>query len=90
MSIIHFIKIIYSKIPFTNCIKRRTVGQKKGGGRGNSPIISNANYRGEMKFIPISMDYCLFQFDAVQFFLGVRLHGGSLPNFNFFNVNPQI
>ena len=25
-----------------------------------------------------------------KFFLGVRLHGGSHPNFNFFNVNPQI
>ena len=25
-----------------------------------------------------------------EFFLGVRLHGGSLPNFNFFNVNCQI
>ena len=43
-----------------------------------------------MKLIPISMDYCLFQFDALKFFLGVYLHGGSLPNFNFFNVNPQF
>ena len=25
-----------------------------------------------------------------KIFLVVRLHGGSLPNFNFFNVNPQI
>ena len=33
---------------------------------------------------------CLLQFDALKFFLGVRLHGGSLPNFTFFNVNPQI
>ena len=25
-----------------------------------------------------------------KIFLGMRLHGGSLPNFSFFNVNPQI
>ena len=25
-----------------------------------------------------------------KIFLGFRLHGGSLPNFNFFNANPQI
>ena len=31
-----------------------------------------------------------FKFDALKFFLGVRLHGGSQPNFNFLNVNPQI
>ena len=56
----------------------------------NIYINSNTNYRKEMKFVPINMDYCLLQFDALIFFLGVRLHGGSLPNFNFFNVNPQI
>ena len=43
-----------------------------------------------MKLVPIIMDYCLLQFDPLKFFLGVRLHGGFLPNFNFFNVNPQI
>ena len=51
----------------------------------------NTNYRLEMKLVSIIMDYCLLQFDALNFFLGIRLHGGeSLPNFNFFNVSPQI
>ena len=43
-----------------------------------------------MKLGPIIMDYCLLQLDALKFFLGVRLHGEFLPNFNFFSVNPQI
>ena len=43
-----------------------------------------------MKLVPIILDYCLLQFDSLKFFLGVRLHGGSLPNFNFFKVNLQI
>ena len=43
-----------------------------------------------MKLVPTITDYCLLQFDALKFFLGVRLHGGSQPNFNFFNVNPRI
>ena len=43
-----------------------------------------------MKLVPIIMDYCLLQFEALKLFLGVRLHGCSLPNFNFFNANPQI
>ena len=43
-----------------------------------------------MKMVPIVMNYCLLQFDTLKFFLGVRLLEGSLPNFNFFNVNPQI
>ena len=37
----------------------------------------------------INADYCLLQFDALNFSLGVRLHGESLANFNYFNV-PQI
>ena len=56
----------------------------------NTPIDSNTNYRTEMKLVPIIVDNSLFQFDALKFFIGLRLHGGSLPNFNFFNVNPQI
>ena len=56
----------------------------------NTPIYFNTNYRTEMKLISIFMDYCLLQFDVLKFFLGVRLHGGSEPNFNFFNVNTQI
>ena len=55
-----------------------------------SSIYFNTNYRTGMKLLSIIMDYCLLQFDALNFFLGVRLHGGSLSNFNFFQVNPQI
>ena len=43
-----------------------------------------------MKLEPVIMDYCLFQFDALKFLLGVRLHRGSPANFNFSNVNPQV
>ena len=56
----------------------------------NTPNNTNTNYRTEMKSVPLNMDYYLLQFDALKFFLGVRLHGGSLPNFNFFNVSLQI
>ena len=56
----------------------------------NIPIYFKTNYRTEMKLVPIIVEYCLLQFDALKFFLGVHLHEGSLPNFNFFNVNPQI
>ena len=48
------------------------------------------NYHTEMKLIPVIMDYCLLQFGASKFLLGVRLHGGCLSNLDFFNVNPQI
>ena len=44
----------------------------------------------EEKLAPINIDYNLLQFDALKFVLGVRLRRRSLPNFNFFNVNPQI
>ena len=51
----------------------------------------NTNYCIEMELVPNIMDYCLLQFDALKFFLGVHLHGeGSLLNFNVFNINPQI
>ena len=63
-----------------------TVGKKK----KITPIYFHTNYRTAMKLVPIIMDKCLLQFDALKFFLGVRLHGGSQPNFNFFNLNPQI
>ena len=53
-------------------------------------IYFHTNYRAEMKLVPIIKDYCPLQFDALKFFLGVRLHGGSQPSFNFFYVNPQI
>ena len=53
-----------------------TVSQKK---KQNIPINSNTNCRREMKLVPIYMDYCLHQFDALK-----------IPNFGFFNANPQI
>ena len=64
--------------------------KKKKKKKREMPINFNANYRREMKHVPISMDYCLFQFDTLIFFFRVRLYGESAPNFNFFNVNSQI
>ena len=59
--------------------------------KGNNPAYFNTNYRTETKLVLIIMDFCLLQFDALNFFLRVRRHGwGSQANFNFFNVNPQI
>ena len=63
-----------------------TVGPKK----KIIPINFNTNSRREMKLIRNNMDYCLLEFNALKFFLGVHLHGGSLPNLNFFYVNLQI
>ena len=34
----------------------------------NTPIYFNTNYRTEMKLVPIIMDYCLLQLDALIFF----------------------
>ena len=42
----------------------------------NTPIYFNTNYNTKMKLVLIIMNYCLFRFDALKFFLGVRLHGG--------------
>ena len=53
-------------------------------------VNSNSNHRRERKLVPVYIDYCLFQFHALKIFLGIRLHSESLPNFNFFNVKPQI
>ena len=55
-------------------------------------LYFNTNYRTEVKLVPIFMNYCVLQLDTLKFFLGVRLHegGGSLPNFNLFNVNLKI
>ena len=53
-------------------------------------INFKTNYRREMKLALINMDYYLLQFDSLKLFLGVRLHGKSLPNFNFFKLNLQI
>ena len=56
----------------------------------NTLINSNTNYGREMKLVLINTDYRQLSFDASKFSLRGRLHGESLPNFNFFNVNPQI
>ena len=40
----------------------------------NSRIYFNTNYRTEMKLVPVIMDHCLLQFEALKFFLE-RLHG---------------
>ena len=68
-----------------------TVGQKKKKEKKkNNTIYFNTNYRTEMKLVPIIKNYFLLLFDFLKFFLGVHLHGGSQPNFNFFNTNSQI
>ena len=56
---------------------------KKKKKKTEQPINFNTNYRGEMKLIPINMDYCLLQFDALKFFLWVCLQRGSLSSVNF-------
>ena len=56
----------------------------------NTPIYFSTNYLTDMKLVPIIMEYCLLHFNDLKFFLGILLDGGSLPNFNFFNVNTQI
>ena len=46
-----------------------TINQKKKKRKKkNTPIYFKTNYRTEMKQIPIIMDYCLLQFDALKFF----------------------
>ena len=69
-----------------------TVSQKQQQQQQNKikTLNSNTYYRWEMKFIPISMDYCLLSFDAFKFSLGIRLHEGSSPNFNFSIVNHKL
>ena len=62
-----------------------TVNQKK---KRNTFINSKINCRGEIKLVPINMHYYALQIDALKFFFGVGLHKGSLPNFNFSNVQP--
>ena len=63
-----------------------TVGQKK---KKGTPLLIPMQIIVE-KCVPINMDYFLLQFDAIKFFLEVRLHGRSLPNFILFNVTPKI
>ena len=76
---------------FVLCTVKKNKNKNRKKKKRNNSINSVRNYRREMKLIPIDVDYCLLQFDALKIFLGVHLHGiGSLPNFNFFNVNPQM
>ena len=65
-----------------------TIGKKKR--KRNAPIYFNTNYRTEVKLVPIIVDYCPLQFDALNFFLIDHLHEESQPNFSCFNVNLQI
>ena len=73
----------------TSLLKIRTVSLKKKT-KKKASIYFNTNYCTEVKLVPIIMDECLLQFDALKFFLEVRPHGGSLPNFIFFNLSLQI
>ena len=63
-------------------IKLQSVKKRR---KRNTPFYFNTNYRIEMKLVPIIMDYCLLQFNALTFFLGVLQHEGSLTNFKLFN-----
>ena len=56
----------------------------------NIPIYFNPNYRREMKLVPIIMDYCLFQFDALKFFWGSVYTEDLYLILIFFNLNLQI
>ena len=49
----------------------------------NTPIYFSTNHRTEMKLIPIIMDYYLLLFDALKFFLGIRLCRGLCLTFIF-------
>ena len=67
----------------------QSVKNKQTNKKTPNPIYFNTSYRTEIKLVPIIMDYCQLQFDAVKFFLGVRQLEESLSNFNFFNITPQ-
>ena len=55
-----------------------------------NPINFKTNNHREMNLIPNKINYCLLQFHALKFFLRVRLHEGSAPNFNFFQCKSPI
>ena len=79
-----------TKYWLTGAQKQRINNVQSVKNKRKTPINSNANYRKEMKLVPINMNYCQLQFDALKFFLGLRLNKLSLPNFILFNVNPHI
>ena len=43
------------------------------------PINSNTRYRRKVKLVPINMNYCLLQFDALKSFL-ILIFQGKPPN----------
>ena len=55
-----------------------------------TPIYFNPNYHTEKEQVPIIMDYSLFQFDALIFFLGMRPHGGLDLTLIYSILSPQI
>ena len=55
-----------------------SVSQSK---KKKNTIYFNINYRREVKLLPIIMDNRLLQFDALKFFLRVRLHGGRVSTY---------
>ena len=64
---------------FSPCQQSLKVRVKK----RNTPIYSNPNCCWEIKPVPIIMDYCQLQFEALKFSLGVSVHGRSLLNLAF-------
>ena len=74
---------------FVECIYNQSKKAKKK--KRNTPTNFSTNYRREMKLVPINMNDCLLQFNALKFVSGVSQYGtGSVSNFNFLNVKPQI
>ena len=53
---------------YSSSKKKNKKKKKKKKEKTKTPIYFNANYRREMKLVPIIMDYCLLQFDALKFF----------------------
>ena len=68
-----FLLLTYLKNLFRPLLQFNVQSVKK---KQNTPIYFKIIYRTEMKLVPIIMDYCLLQFDALKFLLGVRLLGG--------------
>ena len=69
-----------------NKAKNKNKQTNKNNNKKTRSTPTNFNTGREVEFAPINMDYCRFQFDDLKFVLGIRLHGGSVLNFNFLNV----
>ena len=90
MPLIFLVKHLYAEFLEMKTYQIQSVKKRKT--KRNTPVYSNTIYRREMKLVPINVDYCLLQVDALKFFLGVRLHGGleltlilSMYTTKFFN-----